>query len=99
MRGTHVNGSAGVSGARPINRMLDRDAERPGRGGAPMSAECPPLRRRCAGRSGVEIGLAGGAGDEGGDDVGGVAVERDPGTVVAHSGATIGVAGCLLDVT
>ena len=29
MRGTHVNGSAGVSGARPINRPLDRDAERP----------------------------------------------------------------------
>ena len=23
MRGTHANGSAGVSGARPINRMLD----------------------------------------------------------------------------
>ena len=42
--------------------------------------------------------LSGGAGDEGGDDVGGVAVERDAGAVVAHGGAGVGVAGGFLDV-
>ena len=42
--------------------------------------------------------LAGGAGDEGGDDVGGVAVEGDPGPVVAHGGAGVGVAGGFLHV-
>ena len=30
------------------------------------------------------MGSAGGAGDEGGDDVGGVSVERDAGPVVSH---------------
>jgi len=42
--------------------------------------------------------LAGGAGDEGGDDVGGVAVEGHSCSVVAHGGARVGVAGCFLDV-
>ncbi len=46
----------------------------------------------------VLCGLAGGAGDERGDDVGGVAVEADSGAVVAHGGARVGVAGCFLDV-
>ena len=41
---------------------------------------------------------AGGAGDEGGDDVGGVAVEGDAGSVVAHGGARVGVAGGFLHV-
>src|SRR4051794_30528334 len=41
---------------------------------------------------------AGGAGDEGRDDVGGVAVERDSGSVVAHRGSRVGVAGGLLYV-
>jgi hypothetical protein len=38
--------------------------------------------------------LAGGAGDEGRDDVGGVAVEADAGAVVAH-----GALGCQPDTT
>ena len=37
------------------------------------------------------------SGDEGGDDVGGVAVEGDAGSVVAHGGARVGVAGGLLE--
>jgi hypothetical protein len=41
---------------------------------------------------------AAGAGEERGDDVGGVAVERDSGAVVAHGGASVGVAGGFLDV-
>ena len=43
--------------------------------------------------------LAGRAGDEGGDDVGGVAVEGDSSSVVTHCGARVGVAGGFLDVT
>jgi len=43
--------------------------------------------------------LSGGAGDEGGDDVGGVTVQRYPSSVVARGGARIGVAGGFLDVT
>lgn len=42
---------------------------------------------------------AGGAGDEGGDDVHGVPVEGHPSPVVAHRGSGIGVTGCFLDVT
>src|SRR4051794_6803948 len=44
------------------------------------------------------VWLPGGACDEGGDDVGGVTVEGDAGSVVAHGGARVGVAGCFLDV-
>ena len=43
-------------------------------------------------------GSAGGAGDEGGDDVGGVAVEGDASSVVAHGGSGVGVGRSLLDV-
>jgi hypothetical protein len=42
---------------------------------------------------------AGGAGDEGGDDVRGVTVERLAGPVVAHGRARIGVRGGFLDVS
>jgi hypothetical protein len=42
-------------------------------------------------------GLSGGSGDEGGDDVGGVAVEADAGAVVARR-ARVGVAGGFLDI-
>jgi hypothetical protein len=42
---------------------------------------------------------AGGAGDEGGHDVGGVTVERLAGPVVAHGRARVGVRGGLLDVS
>ena len=41
---------------------------------------------------------AAGAGEESGHDVRGVPVERDPGAVVAHGGAGVGVAGGLLHV-
>lgn len=44
------------------------------------------------------VWLARCAGDECGDDVGGVTVERDAGTVVSHRGARVGVTGGLLDV-
>ena len=43
--------------------------------------------------------LSGGAGEECGDDVGGVAVEGDPSSVVAHSRARIGMARGFLDVS
>lgn len=43
--------------------------------------------------------LSGGAGEECGDDVGGVSVEGDAGSVVAHGGARVGVAGGFLHVT
>ena len=43
-------------------------------------------------------GSAGGAGEVGGDDVGGVPVERHPVAVVAHRGARVGVRGGLLDI-
>ncbi len=42
--------------------------------------------------------LSGGSGEEGGDDVGGVAVKRHSRPVVAHGGARIRVAGGLLHV-
>ena len=42
--------------------------------------------------------LLGGAGDEGGDDVVGVAIEVAAGPVVAGGGAGVGVAGGDLDV-
>jgi hypothetical protein len=48
---------------------------------------------------GGDGGLAGGAGEVGGDDVGGVSVEGGVGAVVAHGGSRIGVGGGLLDVT
>ena len=38
------------------------------------------------------------AGDECGDDVGGVPIERDTGAVVAHRRARVGVAGGLVNV-
>ena len=41
---------------------------------------------------------AAGAGEECCDDVGGVAVEGDSGSVVAHGGAGVGVAGGFLDI-
>lgn len=41
---------------------------------------------------------AGRAGQEGGDHVGGVAVQRPAAPVVAHGGSGIGMAGCLLDI-
>ena len=43
--------------------------------------------------------LAGGAGDEGGDDVGGVPVEGLATPVVAHRRSRVGVTGRFLDVT
>src|SRR5829696_9228197 len=43
-------------------------------------------------------GSAGGAGDESGDDVGGVTVEGDSGSVVAHRDSRVGVAGGFLHV-
>src|SRR5437763_13006120 len=46
----------------------------------------------------VMCGLSGGSGDEGGDDVGGVAIEADAGSVVAHGGSGVGVAGGFLEV-
>ena len=48
--------------------------------------------------SGRACSSAGGAGEEGGDDIGGVPVESDSGTVVAHGGAGVGVPRRLLDV-
>jgi hypothetical protein len=48
--------------------------------------------------SGPRSSLSGGAGEEGGDDVGGVSVEADAGSVVAHGGAWVGVTGGFLDV-
>jgi hypothetical protein len=42
--------------------------------------------------------LAGGAGEVGGDDVGGVAVEGASSAVVAHGGARVGVGGGFLNV-
>jgi hypothetical protein len=41
---------------------------------------------------------AAGLGEERGDDVGGVSVERDPGSVIAHSGAGVGMAGGFLHI-
>ena len=61
------------------------------------SAGCP-LGARSVERGADISRLAGGAGDEGGDDVGGVPVEGDAGAVVAHRGARVGVAGGFLDV-
>jgi hypothetical protein len=46
----------------------------------------------------VESGSAGGAGEEGCDDVGGVPVEGLAGPVVAHGRARVGVGGGFLDV-
>ena len=43
--------------------------------------------------------LSGGSGDEGCDDVGGMAVEGDASAVVAHGGSRVGVACRFLDVT
>jgi hypothetical protein len=45
------------------------------------------------------IGSAGGAGEVGGDDVGGVPVEGDSSAVVAHGRARVGVRGGFLHVT
>ena len=45
-----------------------------------------------------EAGLPGCSGEVGGDDVGGVAVEGDPGAVVAHRRARVGVRGRLLNI-
>ena len=44
-------------------------------------------------------GLAGGAGDEGRHDVGGVAVQGGQGPVVTHGGARVSMTGGFLDVT
>src|SRR4051794_34000540 len=41
---------------------------------------------------------AGGSGDERGDDVCGVSVKADAGSVVAHGGAGVGMTGGFLDV-
>jgi len=46
-----------------------------------------------------DIMSAGCAGEVGGDDIGGVAVERNSGSVVAHRGSRIGVRGRFLHVT
>src|SRR5271154_4611831 len=45
------------------------------------------------------MGLSGGAGEVGGDDVGCVPVQAAAGPVVSHGGARVSVGGCLLDVT
>jgi hypothetical protein len=42
--------------------------------------------------------LAGGPGEEGGDDVGRVTVQGLTAAVVAHGCARVGMAGCFLDV-
>jgi hypothetical protein len=57
-----------------------------------------PLWGDLAGQSGRRSVSAAGAGEECGHDVGGVPVERDPGAVVAHGGAGVGVASGLLHV-
>jgi hypothetical protein len=44
------------------------------------------------------IGLPGGSGDVGGDDIGGVPVQGDPGPVVGHGCAGVGVGGGFLHV-
>jgi hypothetical protein len=46
----------------------------------------------------LNLASAGGAGEVGGDDVGGMAVEGDSGAVVAHGRPRIGVRGGFLDV-
>jgi hypothetical protein len=56
-----------------------------------------PALERSRGPERADVSAAG-AGEERGDDVGGVPVERDSGAVVAHGGARIDVAGGLLDV-
>ena len=61
-----------------------------------IHAYCP-LWSDLAGQSG-QVRSAAGAGEECGDDVRGVPVERDSGPVVAHGGAGVGVAGGFLDV-
>jgi hypothetical protein len=52
----------------------------------------PPLWSDLAARSGPVVSAAG-AGEERGDDVGGVPVERDSGPVVAHGGAAVAARG------
>ena len=44
------------------------------------------------------LALSDAAGDEGGDDVGGVSVEADTGAVVPHRRSPVGMAGGFLDV-
>lgn len=42
--------------------------------------------------------LSGGSGEVNSDDVGGVPIERDSGSVIAHRGSRVGVRGGFLDV-
>src|SRR5438093_235361 len=66
--------------------MLVQDGTHSARSGAPMGV---PERAWV---------LAGRAGDEGGNDVGGVTVEGDSSSVVTHRGARVRVTGGFLDV-
>jgi hypothetical protein len=57
------------------------------------------LERRAVRRpNSRSVGSTRGAGDERGDDVGGVAIQGLASSVVAHGGARVSVAGCFLDV-
>ncbi len=64
----------------------------------PGAASVPAISFGTACGSLGSSALAGGSGDEGGHDVGGVPVEAAPGPVVAHRGSRVGVTGCFLDV-
>lgn len=64
----------------------------------PVQSATPTPCKSAELRTGQGSVLAGSPGHEGGDDVGGVAVEGDAGAVVAHRGPRVGVAGGLLHV-
>jgi hypothetical protein len=58
---------------------------------------------RLAGRGQADaqhaVPLPGGSGDVRGDDIGGMAVQRGAGPVVAHGGARVGMRGGFLHIT
>lgn len=64
----------------------------------PGAASVPAISFGTACGSFGSSALAGGSGDEGGHDVGGVPVEAAPGPVVTHRGSRVGVTGCFLNI-
>src|SRR5262245_32369143 len=92
---------AGYSICRSPAQNVSAGSYLSGMASAPESAGIPRSEsgRRQVGGGAQNTGAAGlpaGASDEGGDDVGGVAVEGDSGPVVSHGGSRIGVRRCFL---
>lgn len=84
-------GAPGPSQSSPLSRSPWETRWAPGTGGLGRYRH-PVSPKPIGGES------AGGASQEHGHGVGGVAIKRSPASVVAHSCPRIGVAGCFLDI-